>query len=1287
MTTAPRTTPPLPGVGVTSLVGLTFFALATMAVALRSSPESVAFVWPANAVAVATLARWPGAATWRFLGAIAIANLLASAVSGQAIAVSIPATAGNLVEIALTAWLIRRRARPEVLPPTLTMSARAIGFSCLVGAPVGGLIASLAIHATTGAKSDELFAMWLMGDIAGYTLLLVPGLAIRRSDLVALRSPRILAEVSVYVLVLVLTAAVGWQIVRFPFVLIAVPATFIAVRNGLVRTALICFLTTLVLILTNRMHLWVLPARLGPGDIKSFWFPSASFTLFMVEIGLVADGYRAQAQRLEASERRVASALEFASTGFALTDLHGRIRLVNARLSAVLRQPREALLGRNWLDLLPAQEAGELLSRSRQLAHEGGGTFEMERAWPRPDGSLAWIQFRGSLLPDGLGGGEIVLQLDDVSARRVDEDRVRGAFMELTSIIDHVPAMLGYWDADLVNRFANPAYAAWFGGTPESIRGHGLRELLGERRWASVQKLVQAMYRMEPQTHEGRGLEVDGQPSYLFATYLPNAVDGVFQGFSVIVSDITPVKLVQEALADAKEQAEQASRQKSAFVANMSHEIRTPLNAILGAAWLMERHDLAPEQHKYLELIRTAGQSLLGLLNDVLDFSKIEAGKLEMVAAPFELESLTGTLASMMAATAGKKDLELVLRIEPDVPRQLVGDVMRLQQVLVNLVGNAIKFTAAGEVELAVERGQPLADPPMLRFTVRDTGIGMTPEQQEHVFAPFAQADASISRRFGGTGLGLAISRRLVEGMNGRILLQSELGEGTTFAVEVPLLVAPDAHALQMETPRAILHVLVVDDRPASGQAICRIAESWGWMPEAVHDAEAAWALIRQRQAHHKAFDLLIADKDMPGTDGATLLASLRADAWTRAWPTVLMMRASDWTEGGEDVAVPAADGLVGKPVTAAALADVVQAAFGSRQDAPPTRPPRRAASAGRDVLVGVTVMLVEDNPLNQIVARGVLEQSGATVEVHASGISALARLREGATFDAILMDIQMPEMDGFTAAKAIREELGLKLPIIALTAGVLPDERARCLAAGMDEFVAKPLDVPQLLMILAAVTGRGVLNAPRRARIPTSTHGVVESVFAPDDMLAALGANAERRQGFLRLVEAFIAQDVAPVAEARAAWRAGQTGGAAAQLHTLRGAIGTLGAVRFATVCRKLEQKIKQHPERVDTKQFDVLQDALAEALEAARAWFGEQVPTNAPLPPPLAAPPVDAWLNWLREQDFRACSTWSEVRPRMAGVLSEAELVTIDQAMQALDFGGVLAVVSARGLDSAEL
>ncbi len=1287
MTTASRPSPPLPGVGATALVGLAFFALASAAIALRSAPENVAFVWPANAVAVATLARWPGAAAWRLLGAIAVANLLASAVSGQSIAVSVPATAGNLVEIALSAWLVRRWARPQAHPPTLAMSARAMGFSCLIGAPIGGLVASLGIHVATGRHLDGVFATWLMGDIAGYSLLLVPGLAIRRSDVAAWRSARTLAALLIYVFVLTFTAAVGWQIVRFPFVLIGVPATFIAVRNGLVRTALICFLTTALLILTNRMHWWALPARLGPGDIQSFWFPSASFTLFMVQIGLVADGYRAQARRLEASERRVASALEFASTGFALTDLHGRIRLVNARLSGLLRQPREALLGRNWLELLPAQEAGELLSRSRQLALEGSGTFEMERAWPRPDGSLAWIQFRGSLLPDGRGGGEIVLQLDDVSARRVDEDRVRGAFEELTSIIDHVPAMLGYWDADLVNRFANPAYAAWFGGTPESIRGRGLRELLGERRWGSVQKLVQAMYRMEPQTHEGRGLEVDGQPSYLFATYLPNAVDGVFQGFSVIVSDITPVKLVQEALADAKEQAEQASRQKSAFVANMSHEIRTPLNAILGAAWLMERHELAPEQHKYLELIRTAGQALLGLLNDVLDFSKIEAGKLEMVAAPYELESLTGTLASMMAATAGRKDLELVLRIEPDVPRQLVGDVLRLQQVLVNLVGNAIKFTAAGEVELAEERKQPLADPPMLRFTVRDTGIGMTPEQQEHVFAPFAQADASISRRFGGTGLGLAISRRLVEGMHGQILLQSELGHGTTFAVEVPLLVAPDVQVPQVDTPRAILHVLVVDDRPASAQAICRIAESWGWMPEAVGDADAAWALIRRRQAHHKAFDLVIADKDMPGTDGPTLLAALRTDAWTRTWPTVLLMRTSDWTEGAEDVAVPAADGVVGKPVTAAALADVVQAAFGSRQGAPPTRPVRRAETAGRDILEGVTVMLVEDNPLNQIVARGVLEQSGATVEVHASGISALARLREGAKFDAILMDIQMPEMDGFTAAKAIREELGLKVPIVALTAGVLPDERARCLAAGMDEFVAKPLDVPQLLMVLAAMTGRGVLSAPRRARIPTSTHGVVEPLFAPDDMLAALGANAERRQGFLHLIEAFIAQGVAPVAEARAAWRAGQTGGAAARLHTLRGAIGTLGAVRFATVCRKLEQKIKQHPERVDAKQFDALQDALGEALEAARQWFKDQAPASGTPSHPLAVTAVDDWLSWLREQDFRASSTWPEVRPKMASLLSEAELVTLDQAMQALDFAGVLAVVSARGLDSAEL
>ena len=1259
-------------------LGGTYFLLAVGAALLRRDPENVAFIWPANAAAVAVIARAPRAAAgWKYL-AVAVATLLANLLAAVPLGVNLGATAGNLADVVLGTWLLRRYVRTHAVGVNLGSAARALAVTCLLAAPLGGLIGATAIAQTVHTPWASVFSTWYFGDIAGYCLLLVPGLAVTRAAWRSLRDPGVLAELSLQVLVLTLTVMLGWQVVRFPFVLIAVPATWVAMRNGLLRGTLVALVTLVVLLVTFRLHLWQLPDHALGSSPAALWFPSVAFILFAVQVGLIADDYREQARLLAASERRVASALEAAAGGFVVADYLGRVRLVNGRVTELLREPRTAILGNLWRDLLPTAQAEEILETTRRLIEAGTGAFDLEQAWPQPDGTKAWIHIRGSLLPDDEGGGEVVLQLDDVSARRVAEDRVRAAFEELTSIIDHIPAMIGYWDAENRNRFANPAYAAWFGLTPDALRGRSLQDALGERRWQSVQPLVAAMRGLQPQTFEGHNTDSAGQTRHLFATYLPNAVDGVFQGFAVIVSDITPVKVAQETLAAAKEQAEQASRQKSAFVANMSHEIRTPLNAILGAAWLLERHDMGAEQRQYLELIRTAGQSLLGLLNDVLDFSKIEAGKLDIAHEPIALDSLLASVAAMMVATAGTKDLELIVRVAPDVPRAPVGDALRLQQVLVNLVGNAIKFTATGEVELAVTWTPAPDGTPGLTFAVRDTGIGMSPEQQALIFAPFAQADASINRRFGGTGLGLAITRRLVEAMRGAIRVESALGQGTTFTVTLPLppgdASAPPLH----DTPRTIPVALVVDDSPAAGLAIAELIASWGWLTDRATSAADAWKLIRARQQRRQGYDLAVIDRQMPETDGLTMLAQLRADPWTRAWPTVLAERAAQWAERPPESAVTQADGTVPKPVAPHALAEVVHAALAGRHGAPALAP-SPPELAPPQPLAGLRLMLVEDNPLNQVVARGVLEQAGAQIEVHDSGASALDRLRGGAQFAAILMDIQMPEMDGFTAAQLIRGELGLQVPIVALTAGVLPDERARCLAAGMDEFVPKPLDVPHLLAVLAHVTGRSPL-VPPPARVPTLGRQPEEAAFAPDDLLAALGRDPESRQAFFELVREFIAEDVLPLARAEAAWQQGERVAAAAQLHALRGAVGTLGALQFAAVCRKLEQRLKEQPARVEHRHFVAARDALAQAVAAARVWLDEQ----PQLPVAMVAEPEDRarFVLWLRAQDFRACSVWLGVRPRLAQELAAADLEALDTAMAGLDFPAVLAHLARLGL-----
>ncbi len=809
-----------------------------------------------------------------------------------------------------------------------------------------------------------------------------------------------------------------------------------------------------------------------------WWNTSRTLTLVGTMVLLILAALlwaRALRRRVDEGTELIRTTLESTADGILVTDPKGKITTFNRKFMEMWQIPEELITSGDREGLLKyvtsqLKDPAASVARVRWLYADADASSDDILLFQ--DGRV----FERHSEPQRMRGRNMgrVWSYRDATERYRAEEALSRERTLLRTVIDNLPDLIYVKDLEHHLVVANQAMARLAGlDQPDRLlgkKGSGIYPEDIEKRIEADESRVmrsgEALMNREEEAASATGVR-----RWLLTSMVPlRDATGSVMGVVGIGRDITIRRRAEEDLRAAKEVAEAASFAKSEFLANISHEIRTPMNGIVGMTELTLDTELTREQREYLGMVKSSADSLLSLLNDILDFSKIEAGKLDVETIDFNLRDALEDTMKALSLRAHEKGLELACHVLPDVPDALQGDPTRLRQIIINLVGNAIKFTSEGEVVIRVETEEETENEVALHFAVQDTGVGIPIEKQRSIFDAFSQADNSMTRKYGGTGLGLSISSRLVEILGGRIGVQSELGRGSTFAFTARFRLQRPSSAKQERRGLELLRdvrALIVDDNATNRRVLEEILLAWGMKPTLAEGGRQALAILADVQAQKSPFLLVLLDAQMPELDGFSLVEKLQQDPKFK--DTVIIMLTSAGLRGDaarcRELGIKA---YLTKPIRRSDLLQAIQLVLGS-----PTRteegPALITIHSLRESRRQLRVLLAEDNAVNQKLAVRLLEKRGHTVVVAETGRAALEAL-DAESFDLVMMDVQMPGMDGLEATAAIRERektTGKHIPIIAMTANAMMGDKERCLAAGMDAYVSKPIQIKELVAVI----------------------------------------------------------------------------------------------------------------------------------------------------------------------------------------------------------------------------
>ncbi len=968
---------------------------------------------------------------------------------------------------------------------------------------------------------------------------------------------------------------------------------------------------------------------------------------------------------------RYKTILKTAIEGFWVTDMRGRFLDVNDAYVKLIGYTREELLGMSISDVEAIERVEDTKAHIEKILREGYDRFETKHR--RKDNSIVDIEV--SVTYSDLGGGRLIVFIRDITERKKIEVALRESEEKFRVISEYALTGIAMSDKSGNIVYANRSFMEMVKYSKEELYGMHFGVFTHPDYIEEELRYVEEISRGERDSYrmEKRYITAKGEIIWVDLTVSSvRDIRGEIVNHVGIVIDITDRKRIEFEIKEAKDAAEKANRAKSEFFANMSHEIRTPMNVIIGLSHLALQTDLPPKQRDYINKIHSSAQSLLGIINDILDFSKIEAGKLTLERVSFNLSDILNHIGTMSSVRAEEKNIEVMFAIDSTTPRSLIGDPLRLSQILTNVVNNALKFTEHGDILISVKTKALYDDRIVIEFSVADTGIGMTAEQLDQLFKPFQQGDSSTTRRYGGTGLGLSIVKRLVDLMGGRVWAESVYGSGSVFYFTVPFYIQKDETPSCLIPPKELYgkRVLVVDDNSIARTSLKETLESFSFRVDTASSGTEALRMIELEG--NDPYALLLMDYRMPEMDGLETVEALTKKTNGANIKTIIMVTAF----GGEEIRQRAQEigirGFLTKPVQPSTLYKAIKGAFqesGAMDDASPRETDKEGTALFKS-LEGIRVLLVEDHPINQQVAKELLRGVGIKVDVAVNGEEGFLMIKNGDPYDLVLMDIQMPIMDGYETTKKIRALQGMEnLPIIAMTAHALQEEKDKCLAGGMNDHIAKPVNPEELFSVISRhlkISGyKGAKPELAEAEIPSYLPGI--------DIKTGLKRANYNKKLYRNLLLQFASEYHDYPERIKEALGQSDTKRALELLHSLKGAAGVIAATDLFDNARECEETLKAegYNEKVrtlmDNIQEDVKKSLIAtEIIQAERKTNLKETQRKTP----VDEEKLNRLIEMIRSNDLSALKLFEELKGNFALSDNKAMIKNLENFLKRLDF-----------------